>query len=93
MVENTLIYNSTPEKLTGEILRAFDSKLNELKKEFEPKQPTELLTRQEAANLLKINLSTLYHWTKKGLVKSYGIGNRVYYKRKEIENSLTKLNH
>ena len=48
----------------------------------------ELLSREETAKLLKINSTTLWHWTKKGKLLAYGIGNRVYYKRGEIMNSL-----
>ncbi|WP_299160099.1 helix-turn-helix domain-containing protein [uncultured Eudoraea sp.] len=51
----------------------------------------ELLTREETAEYLKISLSTLWHWSKKGILPSYGIGNRVYYKRIEIEEALIKL--
>lgn len=42
------------------------------------------LTRTEAADFLKINLTTLWNWTNKGKIKSYGIGNRRYYNKKEI---------
>lgn len=47
-----------------------------------------LLTREEAANLLKINTSTLWNWTKKGKLITYGIGNRVYYKRGEVMKAI-----
>ncbi|WP_299159308.1 helix-turn-helix domain-containing protein [uncultured Eudoraea sp.] len=50
------------------------------------------MTREETAQSLKISLSTLWHWSKKGILPSYGIGNRVYYKRSEIENSLIRIN-
>jgi len=52
----------------------------------------ELLTRTETAKILKIELTTLWHWTKKGKITAYGIGNRVYYKRGEIMKSLIILN-
>ena len=55
------------------------------------KKPTEFLTRAETAKLLQINLTTLWYWTKKGKLQSYGIGNRVYYKRSEIEESIIKI--
>ncbi|MFT3796188.1 helix-turn-helix domain-containing protein [Flavobacterium sp.] len=48
----------------------------------------ELLTREETAKLLKINVTTLWNWTNKGKLIAYGIGNRVYYKRGEIMNAL-----
>lgn len=53
----------------------------------------ELLTREETAKLLKINSSTLWHWTKKGKLIAYGIGNRVYYKRGDILKALVAYKH
>ena len=81
----------TPEQLQTAITQDVKSQLDQLKKSFEPKSPEELLTRSETAKLLKINLSTLYLWTKKKRVKSYGISGKVYYKRSEVESSLIEL--
>ena len=50
-----------------------------------------LLTRTETAEFLKINSSTLWHWTKKGKVTAYGIGNRVYYKKGELKKALIQI--
>ena len=52
----------------------------------------ELLTRAETTEFLKINSTTLWHWTKKGKVTAYGIGNRVYYKRGELKKALIQIN-
>lgn len=52
----------------------------------------ELLSRTETAKILKVELTTLWSWTKKGKITAYGIGNRVYYKRGEIMKSLIILN-
>ncbi|MDB4271074.1 helix-turn-helix domain-containing protein, partial [bacterium] len=54
--------------------------------------PIELLTREETAKYLKISLSTLWHWSKKGKLTAYGIGNRVYYKRSEVEKGIIRIN-
>lgn len=51
----------------------------------------ELLTRSKTALILKIDLSTLWRWTKKGLLKSYSIENRIYYKKSEVFDSLTLM--
>ena len=82
----------TPEQLENAILTGVKEQLNELKKEFQPKEPTIFLTRNEVKKLLKVDLSTVHNWTKKGKLKSYGIGHRVYYKRKEVEQVLIPLN-
>lgn len=86
------VYQVTPDQLKDLILNGVKEQLAELKKDFQPKTPTELLTRNEVAELLKIDLSTLWAWTNKRKVKAYGIGNRVYYKRNEIEEMLKPLN-
>jgi hypothetical protein len=52
--------------------------------EAKEKEEFELLTREEAADFLKINLSTLHAWQKKGIVRAYYIENRVYYLREEL---------
>jgi hypothetical protein len=51
-----------------------------------------LLSRVETCELLKINFSTLWKHTKSGKLISYGIGNRVYYKKPEVLNSIQRIN-
>ncbi|MEO1517678.1 MAG: helix-turn-helix domain-containing protein [Bacteroidota bacterium] len=55
------------------------------------KTPPEYLTRKDVAKLLSISLVTLNDWRKKGILKAYKIGNRVYFKRKEIEAAMTEI--
>jgi excisionase family DNA binding protein len=82
---------TTPQQFRNDINQDVKSLLEDLKKSFRPNAPEELLTRKETAKLLKINLSTLYLWTKKGRLKSYGISGKVYYKRSEVESALVEL--
>ena len=51
-----------------------------------------LLSRKEACELLKINFTSLWKHIKTGKLKSYGIGNRVYYKKEEVLQSITRIN-
>ena len=67
------------------------SGIEELRKNYEPKNPTELLTVQEVAKLLKVDRSTLWNWQQKQTLVPYGIGARVYYRRSDIENALILL--
>ena len=62
--------------------------LNEIK---QPKESSEYLTRSGLAEMLKCDPSTLWLWTKKGKLKAYGIGNRVYYKRSEVEEAIKQI--
>jgi excisionase family DNA binding protein len=52
---------------------------------------TNLLTREEVCQLLNINKTTLWNYTKKDMLKSYGIGSRVYYKRDEVIEALKPI--
>jgi len=81
----------TPEELEQLILGGIDKKLNALSEQFQPKQPSEYMTRLEVKELFKVNLSTVHNWTKKGKLKAYAIGNRVLYKREEVERALTPI--
>lgn len=81
----------SPEQLQEAILSGVKKQLEELKKEYQPKEPEEYLTRLETADLLKVDPSTIFNWTKKGLIKSYGLSGRVYYKRSEIEKNIIVL--
>ena len=86
----TLIHEVTYDQLLS-LFEGLQKQLTELKQNFEPKTPTEYLTRNELAELLKCDLSTIHNWTKKGKLIPYGIGNRVYYKRNEVESSLLRF--
>ena len=78
------------DELVDSIATTVIDRMSKLKPE-KPQAQDELLTREETCDLLKINSSTLWHWTNKGKVKAYGIGNRRYYKRNEILENLTPL--
>lgn len=90
-MEQLLCVGTTPEQLQKAITENVKSQLEELKKSFQPKTPEEYLTRKETAELLNINLSTLHLWKKKGILKSYGLSGKVYFKRSEVESALVEL--
>lgn len=75
--------------ITKKVLDGLESRLELLEQK---KHQELLLTRLETANYLQINLTTLYIWTKKGKLKAYGLGNRVYYKKDEIDEALIRIN-
>lgn len=64
--------------------------LCESKKPETNKSTSELITRNEASEILRVSLVTLNDWTKKGILPAYKCGNRVYYKRSEVAESLKK---
>lgn len=83
------------EQLNGELLLArfegLSLEIQEIKKHFQPKQPTEYLSRKEVSDLFGVSLVTVNDWTQKNILKAYRIGNRVYYKRHEIEAALQEI--
>jgi hypothetical protein len=87
-----LIHELTVEELQQLIGSTVKKNVAELQQELQSKKFTEeLLTREETCKFLKINSSTLWAWSSKGKVKSYGIGARRYYKRSELLECLTLL--
>jgi hypothetical protein len=82
----------TPQQLQNEITNGVKAHLDEFLKTFKPKHPNDYLTRQQTADLLSVDLSTLFNWNKSGKLNPLGLGNRVYYLRSEIEASMTPLN-
>ena len=62
----------------------------QLSAQFQPIQPAEYLTRSEVCKLLKIDLSSLHRWRKEGKIPSYGLGNRVYFKRSEVDQIINQ---
>lgn len=53
----------------------------------------DLLTRDEVCKLLNFNKTSLWKHTKSGRLKSYGIGNRVLYKKSEVLEAVKPINH
>ncbi len=82
----------TPEQLQTAIIEGVKIQLEDLKKHFQPKEPNKYLTRQEVAEMLQIDLSSVHNWTKRKILQSYQIGGRVYYKLDEVEAAIIKLN-
>lgn len=86
------IENISVDELTEIIAEKLIDKLEKrIAKLIANQNDEELLTRTETAKILKVELTTLWHWTKKGKITSYGIGNRVYYKRGEIMKALIEF--
>ncbi len=92
MQEQVQFISVTPEQLQNAIITGVKIQLEKLKKDFQPKEPAEFMTRNEVRDLLQCNLSTVHNLTKRGKLKAYGIGARVYYKRLEVEQAIKPLN-
>ncbi|MFP3599423.1 helix-turn-helix domain-containing protein [Chryseobacterium sp. SIMBA_029] len=82
---------TSPKELIEDIKKEIIPELKEqLSKEFQPKEPTVYLSRNEVCEMLQVDLSTLHRWRKDGTLVAYGLGNRVYFKRNEIDELMNK---
>ena len=93
---NIFLNGITLEQLAEAVVNLLHQK--QLQKDItkpEPEQPQEsvLLTRDEVCKLLNFNKTSLWKHTKSGRLKSYGIGNRVLYKRSEVLEAVKPINH
>ena len=52
----------------------------------------ELMTRKEVAAYFKVNIATIRNWSLQGTLKKYAVGDRVYFKRSEIETTAICIN-
>ena len=50
----------------------------------------EFITREEAAKMLKVSLTTLFYWNRDGILPAQKIKSRVYYKKSTIMEKLNK---
>jgi excisionase family DNA binding protein len=90
MKNSTILSEISPEEFNNR-LDAIEQRLDNLRQNLQPKTPAEYLTRNEVAQLLKVDLSTIHNWCKKGKLIPFGIGARVYFKRTDIEFALKQL--
>ena len=90
MKSNQIIFDVlSKEELQDLIGKSLEEVIKNNSKNIPPDQ--ELLTREEACMLLKIDSSTLWRWTNKGKITAYGIGSRRFCKKEELLNSLIQL--
>lgn len=86
--DSTRIIDLTCKDLGNYIDSMIAGRINEFAKTLAPLPSTEgdLLSRKQAADLLKITLPTLRDWTKSGKLKSCKIegSSRVYYRADKI---------
>ena len=90
MIKNQIIFDVlSKEELEDLIGKSLEEAFKNNLSNNPPDQ--ELLTREQACTLLKVDPSTLWRWTNKGKVTAYGIGYKRLYKKEELIESLIKL--
>jgi excisionase family DNA binding protein len=88
---NNIILHSTPisdlRLMIGEVVR---EQLEILIPKSEPQEQF-YLTRNEAATKLRVTLSTVDKYAKRGIIQSYRIGGRIRFKSSEIEKAFEQV--
>lgn len=87
------IVQTTPYELESLIKESVRAELEGIKKGLSNQEEKDkLLTREETAKMLDIDLSSLWRWTKAGKIKAFGIANRVYYYLSDVNKALIPIN-
>lgn len=55
--------------------------------------PDVLMSIEEVQAYLHVSKVTIHKWKKKGRIKSYRIGRKIYFKKNELLNSMQSLNN
>jgi excisionase family DNA binding protein len=85
MVQSIQMLNITPIDLANLIKEGIKTELSELKKTLHPDHlESPHLTRSETAKFFGVSLNCVNDWTRKGILKSYKVGQRTYFKRSEL---------
>jgi phage portal protein BeeE len=87
MVQNQSIQllNITPNDLTNLIKEGIKSEISELQKSLNADHlESPHLTRRQTAEFFGVSLNCVNDWTRKGILKSYKVGQRTYFKRSEL---------
>lgn len=88
--ENTFILVKTGD--LGEIAEIILQRLNRITPATpNPDQEEKPLTQEEAIKFLGKTRQTLSSWRRKGIIKAYRLGGRIYYKPSELIAALEKL--
>jgi excisionase family DNA binding protein len=88
-MNDQILYSMKLVELLSKIEEIIDKRLEALRPQKE--EATAYISRKEVADILKITLPTLRDWTRLGWLKSYKIGTRVLYKRREVEEAIEGL--
>jgi hypothetical protein len=90
-MQNIQFIQVTPEQLQNKIIEGVKLQLEEFKKHFTPKEPNKYLTRQDVAEMLSVDISTIHNMCKRKILQKYQISGRILFLRSEVEESIIKL--
>jgi len=75
----------------GQLIEAIDYAISKAKAEFEAKrEPEQYIARKQAAQMLGVDLSSLWRWNKQGYLVHIEVGGKRCYKLSDINRILEK---
>jgi len=75
-----------------EALRTLETEIQSLKNQPAPASAADgYLSRQQVRELLGVSLVTVCDWTNKGFLRSYRLGQKVFYKRAEVDAAMLEI--
>ncbi|QOW11374.1 helix-turn-helix domain-containing protein [Kaistella flava (ex Peng et al. 2021)] len=78
-----------PTALISEIVGKIKSELlADLTKTFNDNQPNRYYSAQDICERFGISKPTIHEWRKRGILKTYKLGSRVYYRMDDIEKAM-----
>lgn len=91
-MEQVFLLPYQPEQLKAFLKDAVtDALLNAIPNALKTPPQVEFITRKEVGEILGVSLPTVREYTLSGKITGYRIGNRIRYKRQEIEQSLNLI--
>lgn len=89
-MDQTIFFSQlTLQEFQKMLIKALEQVVEPLKSAKESRS-MELLTRKEAAKLLRISLPTLADWTKQGIIHAIPMGRRIFYSLPDIQKTLER---
>ncbi|HLF50927.1 helix-turn-helix domain-containing protein [Flavobacterium sp.] len=82
----------TLEQLAEVLAPLLQAQISQLQQPVKVEPENDLITRKQVCALLSINFTTLWKHTKSGKLKSFGIGNRVFYSKIQVLEAVKPIN-
>ena len=76
---------------TEDEVKKLKQDVKDLKKKTSKNPLEKLYSRKECAEYFKISETTLHYWKINGVLKPVGVGGRVFYRLKDMQNAIVEL--
>ena len=90
MKNTSLLFIALPQQFSGAIIVGVECKVNPSVFDLQPKQFTQYVSPNEAAQLFNVDIKTIRNWSRRGKLKFYKYGARIFYKLHELIQVITQ---